>query len=199
MKILFSSTAGLGHLLPLVPIARAARNAGYQVQVLTDAKHAAGWLTSGSSSCPRRRLRRGPGTGLRAADPVDVQPAPRRSSVALIRGRARTRSVFRDWRPDVVVSEAAEFPAGLVAETEGLPVVRVHPGQAGLDIWDGWSARRSPRSGVIWAWIPTLTPTGCWTPRRSAIFRPSSIHPVRPGGGSGAERPDGPARPGPAD
>jgi len=139
MKILFSSTAGLGHLLPLLPIARAARNAGHQLQVLTDAKHSARLadldlrhrVLDGPSGADRDRV-------LRAADPADVHAGPAQifSRLNPVAGLPGTRSVFRDWRPDVVVSESAEFSAGLVAETEGVPMVRVHPGQAGLDVWE---------------------------------------------------------------
>jgi len=139
VKILLSSTAGLGHLLPLIPVARAARRAGHQVQVLTDAKHAARLadldlrhrVLAGPSAADRERV-------LRAADPADVHAGPAQifSRLNPVAGLPCARSVFRGWRPDVVVSESAEFSAGLVAETEGVPVVRVHPGQAGLQVWE---------------------------------------------------------------
>jgi UDP:flavonoid glycosyltransferase YjiC (YdhE family) len=35
MRILFSTTPALGHLLPLLPLARAARGHGHDVAVLT--------------------------------------------------------------------------------------------------------------------------------------------------------------------
>lgn len=75
---------------------------------------------------------------MRAADPADVHAGPAQifSRLNPMAGLPSTRSAFRDWRPEVVVSESAEISAGLVAETEGVPVVRVHPGQAGLHIWE---------------------------------------------------------------
>jgi UDP:flavonoid glycosyltransferase YjiC (YdhE family) len=139
VKILFSSTAGLGHLLPLIPIARAVRHAGHQVQVLTDAKHSGRLadldlrhrVLAGPSAADRERV-------LRAADPADVHAGPAQifSRLNPVAGLPSIRSAFRDWRPDVVVTESAEFSAGLVAETEGVPVVRVHPGQTGLQVWE---------------------------------------------------------------
>lgn len=137
MRILFTSTAGLGHLLPLLQLATAAAAAGHSVQVAT----------------PRRNADRVLGQDLLWHDLTEPSQAQRdevraeapdeERAGAQIFGRLNPRAALPGIEaliagspPDLVVSEGAEFAGGLAAERAGLPVVRVHPGRVLGNLWE---------------------------------------------------------------
>ena len=131
MRLLFTSTVGLGHLLPLLPLALAARAAGHEVTVATAQRHAdrlialslRHWEIGETAEQDRRAVQRpddpeaGPTAVFGRLNPLAALPA--------------MQSIVEEWRPDVLFSEGAEFAGGMVADLHGLPVIRVHPGMSG--------------------------------------------------------------------
>jgi UDP:flavonoid glycosyltransferase YjiC (YdhE family) len=137
MRLLFTSIGGLGHLLPLLPLAGAASAGGHSVLVSTPARNA-------------DRVR---GRGLAWHDLVaptqdqwdkahEEAPTPEEAALEVF-GRLNPTAALpgleelvREWRPDLVVSEGAEFAGGLAAERAGIPAVRVHPGLVLGNHWE---------------------------------------------------------------
>ena len=137
MRILFTSTTGLGHLLPVLSLAEAASSAGHTVQVSTPAPHAdrvaARGLTWHEMVMPTQAQR--DDVWRRAAEPeqAGAQIFGRLNPTAALPG---LEVLVRDWRPDLVVSEGGEYAGDLAAERAGIPIVRVHPGLVLGHHWD---------------------------------------------------------------
>ena len=144
VKALFTSTAGAGHLLPLVPVARAAAKAGWTVTLAAPAETEALALSAGLpfaplASSPDHAERRAVFDGL-----FELPVGQRNYRVCReIFGRLNTRDTLADvqslvdtFQPDVVVAEAGECSGGLIAEVIGLPHVRIHPGLSTLPFFD---------------------------------------------------------------
>ena len=137
MRVLFTSTPGLGHLYPLLPLVRAAQAAGDEVLVAVgaDARDTVAGLgltavTTGDPS---------PADSGRFWAGLPARPEPNTAVIADLFGRLRaraalpaTRAVVDDWRPDLVVSEVAEFAGQLAAEAAGVPHVTVGIASMGL-------------------------------------------------------------------
>jgi UDP:flavonoid glycosyltransferase YjiC (YdhE family) len=134
MRILFSSTKGLGHLRPLLPYALAARARGHSVCVATP--------DGTDQTLKSLRLEHTPFATPADAD-VRAVTAPWQGLPAQeftirfatevfgnLRPRAAlpaVRQTIHEWRPDLVVRESAEFAAAIAAEEAGLPHARVAP------------------------------------------------------------------------
>ncbi|MBT1676343.1 glycosyltransferase [Curtobacterium aurantiacum] len=131
MRILFSGVPALGHLLPLVPLARAAQAAGHDVALLTSGGMrepmatelptvpvlAAGPMPPDLFAEVARRI---PGS-----DPAN-RPEP--AAVAEFFAGARVDLTVDDavrearaWTPDVVVADAVDLVGPLVAAELGVP------------------------------------------------------------------------------
>ncbi|MGZ3118290.1 glycosyltransferase [Streptomyces sp. H62] len=130
MRALFTTAPLAGHLLPLVPTAWALRAAGHEVLVATREDFVPVALRSGlpSASC-------GPAADLAGAVGAGALARPRGEargvlSGALARvargGLAGVRRLGEVWRPDLIVSERAEYAGPLVAAALGVPWVRYH-------------------------------------------------------------------------
>nr|WP_062333278.1 nucleotide disphospho-sugar-binding domain-containing protein [Herbidospora sakaeratensis] len=137
MRLLFTTAPLRGHLHPLVPLAWAARACGHEVLVATAEAFCAAVAAAG---LPVASL--GPADGfveLAGADRDTPDPAGRRRAhgraFALIAADVLpgARGVVADWRPDLVVSERAEFAGPLAAAAAGLPHVEYRWGIAPLD------------------------------------------------------------------
>ena len=131
MRILFSTTPGMGHVQPVIPLARAAAAAGHDVRWATgpDAAalvDAAGLATvvMGASAPDRARA-----LAERYPEAASV-PGPERADFMFPRmfGDIGAGSVFphllelaTSWRPDVIVHEQAELAAPIVAAAVGVP------------------------------------------------------------------------------
>jgi UDP:flavonoid glycosyltransferase YjiC (YdhE family) len=131
VKVLFSAWPGYGHLLPMVPLARAAQRAGHQVLVATgpdladvtrelglDFRPAGMTIDEVRAQVPSdvsvagrspafdvafaARYVFGPGALSRAIDLLDIVPA---------------------WQPDLIVHDTVELGATIAAETFGVPHV----------------------------------------------------------------------------
>lgn len=125
MRILFSSVGGYGHLIPLLPLALAARDAGEDVLVATaEPFHA---LIAGAGLNPVSA-----GGNLRdAADELNRNPpADTHRRGALIFGDILARRavpdlrrVIGDFRPDLVVYETLNPGAAIAAAIAGVRAV----------------------------------------------------------------------------
>jgi UDP:flavonoid glycosyltransferase YjiC (YdhE family) len=130
MRILFTSTAGLGHFYPLLPLIRAASVAGDDVLVA---------IPHDGESTVR-------GFGFDAV--VTAEPSPRESgdfwagldlqdepntyvigeffgSLRISAALENMREIVATFRPDLVVSECMEFAGQLAAEAAGISHVTV--------------------------------------------------------------------------
>ncbi|MEO8477558.1 MAG: glycosyltransferase [Actinomycetota bacterium] len=140
-RILFGFAGGIGHLLPMAPIARAAQAAGHIVAVAGRPQHAAEVEALGLEAIPigsdadepdaRTRLRR---LSQRREDLVLREGFARR--IARERVTALLPLAER-WRPDVLVCDEVDWGGMLAAERLGLPHANV------LVLAAGSFARRS--------------------------------------------------------
>ena len=145
MRIVFSTQPALGHLLPLLPLALTARDAGHDVRVLGG--------TSLAGPIARAGLRHV------VAGPADLQVAfamvPERAGLTGRRLAAVTWSrafggviapamadalleLARDWRPDLLVHEDSEQGTWIAAERLGIPHVSLQ-----ATAWRGTGLRLS--------------------------------------------------------
>ncbi len=132
MRILVSTAPGVGHLLPILPLARAARDRGHEVVVAGGSS-----LTPIIAAAGFRHEPIGPATiGEMFRGLPDLSNVPARERVlvtmphvfcegiapALADGVAE---LFGRWRPDVIVHEDMDFGSGIAAERDGIPHVTV--------------------------------------------------------------------------
>jgi UDP:flavonoid glycosyltransferase YjiC (YdhE family) len=137
MRVLVTTTGYPGHVLPLVPFARACVRAGHDVCVVGPRSRGeivrqAGLDFCGCSDPPEDEIRRVVAT-VAQLDPG----AGHARMMAEGFGRVATRSALPDllqivgaWQPDVVVRESQEFAGALAAERHGVPHARVALGLA---------------------------------------------------------------------
>ncbi|GAA3621959.1 glycosyltransferase [Microlunatus ginsengisoli] len=132
MRLLFSCTPLTGHLLPLLPLARAAARAGHEVVIASgpdlcaeiERQGFAAWPV-GPSMAEIRALMAGtvpepgtaPGPERVFASALGMFIRPSGSRAVELRLRAE------DWRPDVVVQEPYELGAGFVQPATGRRIV----------------------------------------------------------------------------
>jgi UDP:flavonoid glycosyltransferase YjiC (YdhE family) len=136
VKILFSSWPGYGHLLPMVPLARAAMRDGHQVLVSSGSDltglidrhglpaHAAGpTLAESYRAAAEANRAAGLSELFGRMDPQLQAVASARNlfgASAVHRGRDLALLVDR-WRPDLVVHDVLELGAASAAEQAGIP------------------------------------------------------------------------------
>jgi UDP:flavonoid glycosyltransferase YjiC (YdhE family) len=202
MRILFTFIGGVGHLHPLIPVARAAQAAGHTVAVAggglaVRAAEAVG-LTTFPTSEPRTRPReRTPLTELdpetehhRFADTFARRGARRHAPLVLALGR--------EWRPDVIVRDEADIGSAIAAEVLAVPTAIV------LVLATGTLLRRTTVAGplrelraeyalppdpamamldgdlVLAPFPPVLRAPGFPLPAGAFPFRPGAAVPPRP-------------------
>lgn len=136
MKILFSSWPGFGHLLPMVPLARAAVRDGHQVLISSGSDlagllerhglpaHAAGpTLAESYRAAAAANRAAGLSESFERMDPQLQAMASARNlfgAAAVHRGRDLVSLVDR-WRPDLVVHDVLELGGPSAAEQAGIP------------------------------------------------------------------------------
>lgn len=142
MRVLCSTTAGDGHFGPLAVLAQECSAAGHEVQVAAPASFA--------SAVGRAGLRHvsfpdAPAEAL--ADVFETLPAmslerANQTVMAEVFGRLDAQAAFpvlqavvADWRPDVILREAAEFGSLAAAEVAGVPHAEVAIGVGALMAW----------------------------------------------------------------
>lgn len=134
MRIAFTANPLPGHIVPMVPLMRAALAAGHRVAVITGADAADFVLTQGSPDI--EVLPAGPPTLVAMADmqrELGTSPAtaPRPDTVAEYFAVRRVTATVdeavaaaRAWRPDVVISESLDHVGPYVAEALDVPFLR---------------------------------------------------------------------------
>ncbi len=128
MRILISSSPGVGHLLPLLPVARAARDRGHEVRIAAGDSLAPIIAAAGFAHEPA-----GPATlGQVAAEiPGLAGLTGRRRALVMLReafcgpvasGIADDVMALTDrWRPDLILHEDRELGSWVVAERLAIP------------------------------------------------------------------------------
>jgi UDP:flavonoid glycosyltransferase YjiC (YdhE family) len=134
VRLLFTTAPLSGHLFPMVPLAWAARAAGHEVLVATTENFVPTVLATGLPA-----VSWGPATDF--VDMVAEDPPVSADNVAHRRhangkafGRIARRclpgaeQVIAAWKPDLVVSERAEFAGPVAAARHDVPFVEFHWG-----------------------------------------------------------------------
>ena len=200
MRVLFSSTSGYGHVIPMLPLARAFRD-GRARRPLghRGAGDAAGdrgrhrGCRLGSAAAPRR-LRSGERCGPQAEQLPGAERAafvfPRMFGEALTPPMAADLlGIARDWGPDLLVHEHAELAAPLVGALLGVPSVTHSFGTAvPVAILDetGRAARRAvararPRGAAVRRLLPGRLPRHLPALGADHAGRPHpEVQPLRP-------------------
>ena len=128
MRVLVSTTAGAGHLGPLVPFARALVGAGHDVVMAAPASFAASVGKAGFTHEPFADASPEELGAVFARIPglsnYDANALVLREVFGRIDTRAALpgmRALVDRWRPDLVLRDATEFASYVVADTEGIP------------------------------------------------------------------------------
>ncbi|SFA77904.1 glycosyltransferase, MGT family [Nocardioides alpinus] len=131
MRILCTFVGGLGHLAPLLPLARAARAAGHEVAIagsggLVPRIEEAGFRAYGTSPQPHhagvpasRDLTPLEVTDARAAE---VEFAANFADRGARRMAAAVPAVIEDFRPDLVLRDETDLGSTIAAELRDVPV-----------------------------------------------------------------------------
>jgi UDP:flavonoid glycosyltransferase YjiC (YdhE family) len=142
VRVLFTTTGHSGHLLPLVPLARACEQAGHDVVVVTHSSRAAAVERVGLTARPVQEapdeawgplMSRVPGLGQAEGDATIIA-----DGFARIGAGGVLRDVLEaveSWGPDLVVHECYEFAGPLAAQRHGIPCARVALGLASTEDW----------------------------------------------------------------
>ncbi|MHB8893539.1 MAG: nucleotide disphospho-sugar-binding domain-containing protein, partial [Candidatus Limnocylindrales bacterium] len=123
MRIAFATHPALGHLLPLVPLAQAARDAGHDVRViggasLVDATRDAGLphVVSGPPDLPSVFARVAERQGLTGRRLAAATWKGAFAGILAEAMAAGTLELAETWRPDLVVHEDSEQGSWIAAE-----------------------------------------------------------------------------------
>lgn len=134
MRVLLTFIGGLGHLHPLVPIARAAVGAGHEVAVAGSGRlspHVESLGFTALATSPPRPADEPPASrDISPVQPVDAGAAELEFAENFADKGARRHATSilghcRDWQPDVVVRDEADFGSAIAAEVCGLPCATV--------------------------------------------------------------------------
>jgi len=198
IRVLFSTIDGFGHILPLLPLARALRRTGHSVTFMAPAPARAILEPEGFSLLPA-----GPSiddvvaaTASRHPEILELPPERRIESAIPIFADVRVEltvpealAAARAWRPDVIISEHSDFVGPLVAALIGARRVTLGfgPGHAAdlLALATDQVAKhyrahglKAPRRGGLYEGVYLDTcPPDLQSPRFSA---PVDSRPLRP-------------------
>jgi UDP:flavonoid glycosyltransferase YjiC (YdhE family) len=140
MRVLLTTRGSAGHLLPLVPIARACVRAGHEVVVAAQRQHRANVERAGLPFSPVGDPPEHEWMPLmdRFAD-LDVEAANALmigeffAGIDTRAGLPDLLSTVRAWAPDVIVRESWAFGATIAAELCGVPLARVGLGLMSIE------------------------------------------------------------------
>jgi UDP:flavonoid glycosyltransferase YjiC (YdhE family) len=142
LRILLTTTGHAGHVLPLVPFARAWQRVGHEVLVATPRSRTAIVERAG---LPLRTFDEPSDEAVAPvwAAAMDATPdAANELAIGTIFADHKKRAALpgilemvADWKPDVIVRESYEYAGLLAAEHYGIPHVRVGPGLASTEEW----------------------------------------------------------------
>ena len=140
-RVLFTTQPGLGHLVPLLPVADGLRDRGHAVVFATSASFADAVARAGHTSRPAGRDWLASTMATTFPEIVSRPPGPGRYAwarkVVFASETARASlpdmaAIARDWHADLIVREAAEYGGCLAAELLDIPhtVVRTDSGSS---------------------------------------------------------------------
>ncbi|SEG92049.1 UDP:flavonoid glycosyltransferase YjiC, YdhE family [Actinacidiphila yanglinensis] len=200
MRILFSSTPAHGHLLPQLPLARAFRDRGDDVSVISSASFAPMLAAERIDLLPvgpeaaellAEAARR---TGGVATEPTPAAAAEFFAGARIDLTAEEALAAARDFGPDLVVAEATDYVGPLVAAVLGVPFAKLAFGPLipadFTDAFDAVAASRYKERGVELptpAWYldpcPQLLQAPDWQPPRGRL-------PMRPQAHRGPDTPE---------
>jgi UDP:flavonoid glycosyltransferase YjiC (YdhE family) len=190
VRALFACTRGAGHFNPMVPFIDACRGAGHEVLVvgpppIAEVVERAGYPFRAGAAPPEEEL--GP---VWARVPTASYEEAERLVIGTIFATLNVRAMLpdmraavREWRPDVIVREPAEWASAVVAEEAGVPHVQVAIGlmsthtemqaiaQEAVDAWGAGLTERIAATPCL-----TLFPAGLEDP---AVPEPPALHRFR--------------------
>ena len=146
MRILFSTWPAHGHLLPLLPLARAAERAGHDVVVASGVEGAAEAARRGLTTWDVGPSRDEANGAFRRAVPDLAAVAPERRMATVVAGMFGAAAFERaerlvpralEWQPDLVVHPITELAGAVAAARTGRPPRRARAGAApgrGVDL-----------------------------------------------------------------
>ena len=142
MRVLFTTTGHSGHLLPLVPLARACERAGHEVLIATHAPRAENVERLG---LPVHRIEVSPDAAWAPLmGRLPGLPQSEGDAQIIAEGFARIGAggalpgflaVVEQWRPGLLVHECYEFAGPIAAERHGVRTARVALGLASTEDW----------------------------------------------------------------
>ena len=142
MRILFTTTGHAGHLLPVLPFARAAAGAGHDVLIAAQRSRTAEIERAGLTAAPVAEADPAAWAPVQAA--LRTQPLGEANRRMLAEGFAGlmldaalpdTLALVEERCPDLVVRETFEFAGALAAERFGIPAARVALGLQRTEAW----------------------------------------------------------------
>jgi UDP:flavonoid glycosyltransferase YjiC (YdhE family) len=156
MRILFCSTAGAGHVGPLLPVARSFAGRGHEVLFLLPP--AGRHIAAQDGFAVREALPPDPGQDREIHEAIKRDPKSR--TVLMNRdyfGRLCTEAMLpaaeelcASWKPDLVVHEPCEYASPLAAQRAGIAHVQVAIGLA----WIEWGCLHEYAAQVLPAFDP---------------------------------------------
>jgi UDP:flavonoid glycosyltransferase YjiC (YdhE family) len=130
MRIAFTTNPALGHLLPLVPLAQAARDAGHDVAIVGGASLAAVvreaglvHVVAGPPDLPSVFARVPERDGLSGRRLAAVIWKQAFAGILAEAMAAAVLDLARSWRPDLVVHEDSEQGSWVAADALGVPYI----------------------------------------------------------------------------
>jgi len=218
IRVLFTTPAGLGHIHPTVPLARAVVARGHDVLWAVppdgfDHVERAGIravaIGAAGLTQPAEVRRRYPElASLSPSEVPDVLFGKMFGAVATPVMLADLVPVALEWRPDLVVADAAEFAGHIVAAELGVPSVTKGFGAllperrvaaAGEEVAPFWRSRRlepRPYGGAYDHLYLDIYPSGLHSPEATHVARRQLLRPVTYDGprksSASAPLPDGP-------
>jgi UDP:flavonoid glycosyltransferase YjiC (YdhE family) len=205
VRVLFSSTSGLGHVQPMVPIALALQRAGHEVRWATgpsacDRIEAQGITAEPVGLGDRERM-----AAFRARHPeAAAMPGPELAAfmfpklfgaIAAPAAIDGLLDLASRWRPDVLVHDAAELAAPLAAAAAGLPSVCLGfgelvpersaraAGDAVAPLWEAAGLEPDPWAGSYRGLYVDLYPASL---RGEPMDHVAEVQPRRPAAASAA-------------
>ena len=139
MRVLFATTAGVGHFGPLIPVARTCASAGYEIAVAAPQSFRSNVEKAGFTHLPFPDV---PADVMRQVfEPLSSLSHVEANRVVLADVFARfdaqaalphVTKIIAGWRPDIVVREQCEFASLVAADKAGIAQVHVAIGMSRL-------------------------------------------------------------------
>jgi UDP:flavonoid glycosyltransferase YjiC (YdhE family) len=194
VRALVTCLPGYGHVHPMVPLARALRDAGHQVAFATERRFCPRITAAGFRAFPAGI---GPGQVLEralaladAAPPADTSRfgAQMFAAVAAPAKLPELVAVVDGWRPDLVLYDVTDYAGPLAAALAGIPAVAHALGplfpaeltrlgtELGAPLWRQWGA--TPPVKPFGATYLDICPPALQSPGIADIA--STVQPLRP-------------------